>query len=92
MERVAQAGQAAGLPRATAARMIASFTCSAGGLALAADPERSMREPLDVNGVPGTMTAAGFAVIEGADALRPWASALGTAIARARSGAPPKVD
>jgi pyrroline-5-carboxylate reductase len=92
MEQVAQAGQTAGLPRPTAASMIASFTRSAGALALAADPEASMRLPLDVNGTPGTMTAAGFAVIEGADALRPWALALETAIIRARSGAAPEAS
>jgi pyrroline-5-carboxylate reductase len=86
MERMAQAAQDAGLPRATAVGLVAGFTQSAGAFAKAADPAQSMRLPLDVNGTPGTMTAQGLAVIEAADALAPWTEALAVAVERARSG------
>lgn len=86
MERMAQAVEEAGLPRATAVGLVAGFTQSAGAFAKAADPAQSMRWPLDVNGTPGTMTAQGFAVIEAADALEPWAEALAVAVERARGG------
>ncbi|HEX2528893.1 MAG TPA: pyrroline-5-carboxylate reductase dimerization domain-containing protein [Geminicoccus sp.] len=85
MEQVAQAAERAGLPRATAVGLVAGFTQSAGAFAKAADPTQSMRQPLNVNGTPGTMTAQGFAMIEAADALTPWSEALAVARARGRS-------
>ena len=73
MEKMADAAQRAGLPCDTAVGMVAGLTRSAGAFASTANLASSMRRPLDENGTVGTMTAQGFAVIEAADALAPWA-------------------
>ncbi len=83
MEQVARAGQAAGLPRDLAVRMVAGLTRTAGAYAAAADPALTMRVPLDENGTAGTMTAQGMAVLDASDAFAPWAQAVAAAIRRA---------
>ncbi len=76
MEQVAQAGEAAGLPRDLAVRMVAGLTRTAGAYAAMADPGVTMRVPLDENGTEGTLTAQGLAVLDARDAFTPWADAV----------------
>jgi pyrroline-5-carboxylate reductase len=83
MEEVAQAGEAAGLPRDLAVNMVAGLTRTAGAYAAAADPAQTMRQPLDENGTEGTMTAQGLAVLDARDAFTPWREAVAAAIRRA---------
>lgn len=83
MEQVAQAGQAAGLPRELAVSLVAGLTRTAGAYAAAADPAQPIRIPLDENGTEGTMTADGLAVLDARDAFKPWGEAVAAAVRRA---------
>ena len=83
METMAAGAVEAGLPRAQATGMVASLTRAAGTLAALADPDGSMRLPLDRNGVPGSMTRQGLDALDAADAFRAWRDALRIALARA---------
>lgn len=84
LDAMTTVGERAGLPRPAAIRLAAGLTRAAAEQALRADPERSVREPLDRHGRPGTMTAGGLAILDGADAFRPWQRAYETALARLR--------
>jgi pyrroline-5-carboxylate reductase len=89
MGEIAAEAKAEGLPRADAVRMVAELTRSAGALALAADPEQPMRAPLDLHGSsPDTMTAQGMAVLEAAQAFRPWRDAIDRSVRRLRRAQP----
>ena len=90
LDEMARAGERAGLPRAAAIGLVAGLTKSAAEHALRADPALSVREPLDRHGTPGTMTAGGMAILDAADALRPWRQAYEGAVARLRGAGPSK--
>lgn len=87
LDEMTRAGECAGLPRAAAIGLAAGLTKSAADHALRADPAQSVREPLDRHGTPGTMTAGGMAILDAADALRPWRQAYEGAFARLRGAA-----
>lgn len=84
LDEMVRAGEAAGLPRQAAIGLVAGLTQAACRHALRADPDTSVREPLDRHGTPGTMTAGGYAIIESANALTPWREAYEGAVARLR--------
>jgi pyrroline-5-carboxylate reductase len=89
MGEVAAEAKAEGLPQADAVRMVAELTRSAGALALAADPGLPMRAPLDLHGgSPDTMTAQGMAVLDAAQAFRPWRDAIDRSVRRLRRAQP----
>lgn len=89
MGEVAAEAEAKGLSRTDAVRMVAELTRSAGALALAADPAKPMRAPLDLHGAnPDTMTAQGMAVLEAAKAFQPWRDAIDRSVRRLRRAQP----
>jgi pyrroline-5-carboxylate reductase len=89
MGEVAAEARAEGLPQGDAVRMVAELTRSAGALALAADPKAPMRAPLDLHGgSPDTMTAQGMAVLDAAQAFRPWRDAIDRSVRRLRRAQP----
>jgi pyrroline-5-carboxylate reductase len=88
MDTMVGEAEAAGIPRADAVRLVAATIRSAGAVAAAADPALPVRAPLDLHGKAGTMTAAGMALLEAADAFGPWRTAFRAALARARQVRP----
>jgi pyrroline-5-carboxylate reductase len=90
LDEMTLAGERAGLPRAAAIGLAAGLAKSAAEHALRADPAHPVREPLDRHGTPGTMTAGGMAILDAADAFRPWRQAYEGAVARLRGAAAAK--
>ena len=86
MDALVEAAEAARLPRPAAVGMVAGLTRAAAAAALGADPRAPVRSPLDEHGKAGSMTAQGLAVLDAAEAFRPWREAYATALRRLRRG------